>query len=161
MHREQGKIYISGPEGLENFINSTYSQFYGIGDWKSVAKIKELSDTFPFNFEYIEGKHSIKNYIYKIRMDGKEIVYTGDTSRVNLSRFAKGVDYLFHEAADLNQERAQKYGHTTPVQAAEVAKEANVKNLVLVHRPYFDKTVIDEVKKIFPNTIFPNDLDHI
>ena len=159
MHKEQGEIYVSGPEGLEDFINSTYSKFYGIGDWKSVVKVKNLSNKFPFEFEYMEGKHSIKDYIYKIKIDGKEIVYTGDTSRVDLSRFAKGVDYLFHEAADLNQDRAQKYGHTTPFQAAEVAKEADVKNLVLVHRPYFDKTTQNEVKKIFANTKFPNDLE--
>ena len=159
MHKEQGEIYVSGPEGLEDFINSTYSKFYGIGDWKSVVKIKDLSDKFPFEFEYMEGKHSIKDYIYKIKIDGKEIVYTGDTSRVDLSKFAEGVDYLFHEAADLNQDRAQKYGHTTPFQAAEVAKEANVKNLVLVHRPYFDKTTQDKVKKIFANTKFPDDLE--
>ena len=66
-----------------------------------------------------------------------------------------------NEAAEVDEKNAEKSGHTTPLQAAKIAKEAQVKNLVLIHRPEFDTDLINNIKNIFPNTIFPNDFDII
>jgi len=80
-------------------------------------------------------------------------VVSGDTKKVpNMVRFARGADLLVHEAlapamvemlaAALDQTGNQRAGtmarqviayHTTPVEAAEIAKEAGVKLLVLTH----------------------------
>lgn len=159
MHREKGKIVVSGPEGLGEFADTVYSTFYGIGSVNDVLEIRSLSRDYPFKFDYIEGRHPKKDYIYKIEMDGKKIVYTGDTSKMDLSEFANRADFLFHEAAELDDERADKYGHTTPEQAAEVARDADVKNLVFVHRPAIDQETIMRARKIFPNILLPTDLD--
>ena len=159
IHREKGKIQVSGPPGLAEFADAVYSSFYGVGSVSDVLDIKPLSNDYPFDFAFMEGVHSKQDYIYRIVLDGKKIVYTGDTSKIDLTKFAHRADYLFHEAAELDEERAKKYGHTTPEQAAEVASKAEVRNLVLVHRPALTNTQMNKVRDVFPNTIFPDDLD--
>ena len=159
IHREKGKIQVSGPPGLAEFADTVYSSFYGVGSVSDVLDIKPLSNDYPFDFAFMEGVHSKQDYIYRIVLDGKKIVYTGDTSKMDLTKFAHGADYLFHEAAELDEERAKKYGHTTPEQAAEVASKAEVRNLVLVHRPALTNKQMSKVRDVFPNTIFPDDLD--
>jgi ribonuclease Z len=128
---------------------------------EEVFDFRDISKEYPFKLDIMEGRHTMPDYVYKVVLSGKKIVYTGDTARLDLSEFAKNADYLIHEAAELEEERAIKFGHTTPFDAAETAKEAKVKNLVLVHRPGFDKKTIEKVRKIFPRTLFPHDLDVI
>jgi ribonuclease Z len=61
---------------------------------------------------------------------GRTIVYSADTEPCQtLVRLASGADLLIHEATG-----AQK-GHSSPGQAASVAREAGVAQLVLVHYP--------------------------
>jgi ribonuclease Z len=77
----------------------------------------------------------------------------------------EGVDLLYHEAtfagdlADL----AKKTFHTTSVQAAELARSANVKRLILGHFSSRYKNVdalIEEARAIFPETHAANDGDN-
>jgi len=90
---------------------------------------------------------------YRFDYAGRSLVISGDTVKsANLTKFADGVDLLVHEAlAPQLMERitraAQAAGnerlakitrdiltyHTTPVQAAEVARDANVGHLLLYH----------------------------
>jgi ribonuclease Z len=64
---------------------------------------------------------------------GRTIVYSADTEPCQtLVRLASGADLLIHEATG-----AQK-GHSSPGQAASVAREAGVAQLVLIHYPVFD-----------------------
>ena len=160
-HRESGIVKISGPNGLDRLIKNVYYEYYGDVDMKKYFEFKSLSSNYPFTVNYIEGDHSVLDYIYKIEIDGITVVYTGDTRKIDLSTFAKNADYLFHEAGEIDPIRATNFAHTTPIEAAYAAKSANVKNLVLVHRPDFSDELIHEVKSIFPNTLFPNDLDVI
>lgn len=69
----------------------------------------------------------------------------------------KGVDLLFHEAtfADEDAPRAKETYHTTAAQAAEIARAADVKNLLIGHfsARYEDESVLlKEASAIFPNT---------
>mgnify|MGYP000235784043 FL=1 len=161
IHKEKGKIIVSGPPGLSDLVNSVYSELFGQTNFTDYLDIRHLNKNFPFQIDYMQGSHSILDFIYKIEMDGIKIVYTGDTRKVDLSEFAFQADYLFHEAAEFDEKNAEKSGHTTPLQAAKIANEAQVKNLVLIHRPEFDTGLINKIKNIFPNTIFPNDFDII
>lgn len=90
---------------------------------------------------------------YRVDYNGRSVVISGDTAKsANLAENAKGVDVIIHEALAahmiaqivrrleaLRQSRlAQLAGdvieyHTTPVQAAEIAKHAGVRMLVLTH----------------------------
>ena len=108
----------------------------------------------------IPAKHTIPAVCYRLEVEGKTCVYTGDTSTSNdLVNFARGADYLIHEAAELDEERARQYGHSTPLQAARTAAEAKVGKLLLVHRPALSNELVAEVLNVFSDTIFPQDLD--
>ena len=159
--KEKGRMKVGGPEKLEEYTKSVCEKFYPNLKPDDVFEFGNLSTDYPFRFDILEGKHTVSDYVYKAEISGKKIVYTGDTARLDLSKFAEGADYLIHEAAELDEEKAEKYGHTTPFEAAEVAEEAKVRNLVLVHRPGFDEKTTEKVRKIFPRTLFPHDLDVI
>ena len=56
---------------------------------------------------------------------------------------------------------ARQFAHLTAHQAAELAKKAGVKKLILTHlsRRYRDKDVLQEAQAIFPNTSVARDFD--
>jgi ribonuclease Z len=69
----------------------------------------------------------------------------------------KEVDLLYHEATFLHDmlERAQSTFHTTSLQAAQIAKKANVKRLLLGHFSARYKTLsplLSEAKTVFKDT---------
>jgi len=87
---------------------------------------------------------------------GRKIVYAGDTrASKDVIKLAEGADLLIHEATfdDEMLERAREDGHSTPSQAAEAAKEADVKRLILTHisaRYETPKPLLEQARKIFP-----------
>ena len=89
---------------------------------------------------------------------GRKIVYTGDTrDSENLVKLAENADILIHEATfdDELTERAMEDGHSTPSMAAETAKKAGVKRLVLTHisARYKDAgLLLGQARKTFVNT---------
>lgn len=95
---------------------------------------------------------------------GRKIVYTGDSAPTEeIVKLALDADVLIHEASvdSSLEEKANKYGHSSARQAAEVAKKANVRYLFLFHvSPRYKRAKIleEEAKKIFPNTYLPDDL---
>ncbi|MCS7095619.1 MAG: ribonuclease Z [Candidatus Bathyarchaeota archaeon] len=98
---------------------------------------------------------------------GRKIVYTGDTRPCRaLTKIAWDADLLIHEATfgDELAERAKEDGHSTPSQAAKLAKKSKVKRLVLTHLSarYEDASMIlEQGRKIFNNTIVAEDLMEI
>jgi ribonuclease Z len=56
---------------------------------------------------------------------------------------------------------AEQFGHLTAVQAARLAREADVHELVLTHvsRRYRESDVLEEARPIMPNTVVARDLD--
>ncbi|OEH94571.1 ribonuclease Z [Bacillus solimangrovi] len=91
---------------------------------------------------------------------GKKIAVLGDTRPCEASlSLAQDVDVLVHEAtfADADREIAHQYFHSTATQAAEIAKKANVKKLILTHisSRYQIKgaqQLKEEAESIFPHT---------
>jgi len=94
---------------------------------------------------------------------GRKIVYSGDTRQSeNLVKLAENADMLIHEATfdDELTERAVEDGHSTPGMAAETAKKAGVKRLVLTHisARYKDAgLLLEQARKIFVNTELAED----
>lgn len=75
----------------------------------------------------------------------------------NIVEQIRGIDLLYHEAtfAEAEHSRAQETFHSTARQAAHIAKEANVKQLVIGHfssRYKEDEQLLNEAKEIFPTT---------
>jgi len=63
---------------------------------------------------------------------GKALTYSSDTRPCEaVVRLARGSDILIHEST------GPFPGHSTPVQAGEIAQRAGVKRLVLIHYPVF------------------------
>jgi len=98
---------------------------------------------------------------------GRKIVYGGDTRPSdNIAELAKGADVLIHEAtfAENLAERAEEDLHSTPGEAALIAKKAHVKLLVLTHisSRYGDASVLlEEAKKNFPKVMVAEDFMRI
>lgn len=94
---------------------------------------------------------------------GRKIVYTGDTMPTRkLVTHARGADVLIHDAtADTAlEEKANRYGHSTARQGAEVAREAGVGTLILTHVSprYEDASVIlADAKAVFDRAILAED----
>jgi ribonuclease Z len=94
---------------------------------------------------------------------GRKIVYSGDTRQSeNLVKLAENADLLIHEATfdDELTERAVEDGHSTPSMAAETAKKAGVKRLVLTHisARYKDANLLlEQARKVFSNTDIAQD----
>ncbi len=77
-------------------------------------------------------------------------------------KHVEGVDWLYHEATydDSLRIKAHKRYHSTSLEAATVAREAGVKQLILGHfsKRYTDETpLLDEARTIFPDTRLANE----
>jgi ribonuclease Z len=97
---------------------------------------------------------------------GRKIVLSGDTGpSATVLEAARGAEVLVHEATFLEdeRERAQETGHATALDAAELAREADVGLLALTHlsNRYFGPEVAREARTIFPETVVPKDFDLI
>ena len=96
---------------------------------------------------------------------GRKVVYTGDTRPCEkIVEIAKDADVLIHDASftsDL-QEWAEKTKHSTAKEAAEIAKKAGVRQLILTHiSARYSKDVtplLEEAKQIFENVVVAEDL---
>jgi ribonuclease Z len=94
---------------------------------------------------------------------GRKIVYTGDTGpSEKIGKLAEFADLLIHEATfeDEMEERAIEDGHSTPSIAANIAKVAGVKWLVLTHisaRYKNANLLLQQAKKTFFNTDLAED----
>jgi ribonuclease Z len=78
--------------------------------------------------------------------------------------FAKDADVLIHESTFDSSlpEIPSEYGHTTALQAADIAKKANVQKLFLTHispRYLDDKVIENDAKKAFKNSFVPKDFE--
>ncbi len=95
---------------------------------------------------------------------GRKIVYSGDTSPCDqMINFSLNVDVLIHESTfnNTHKDNALDTGHSTAAMAAEIAKKAYVKQLVLTHisTRYKDtKTLEKEALDVFENSIVADDM---
>jgi ribonuclease Z len=95
---------------------------------------------------------------------GRKIVYTGDTSPNDaVVRLARDADLLIHEATfdDDSEYKALESGHSTPSQAAEIARDAHVKKLILTHvggRYNKPDSFVNRARDIFSETMMAEDL---
>jgi ribonuclease Z len=114
----------------------------------------------------IDGK-TIKLSEVSIFKKGVGVAFVMDTRLCqNAFELAREVDYLICESTYLSSETADaiKNGHLTAKQAAEIAKTAQARNLVLTHfsqRYFSTKEFVIEAKEVFENTIAVKDGDEV
>ncbi|MDO9518457.1 MAG: ribonuclease Z [Methanosarcinaceae archaeon] len=99
---------------------------------------------------------------------GRTIVYSGDTRPCeSVLKASQDADLLIHDGtlADEKSDRAVESMHSTAGEAALLAKEAGVHQLILTHisSRYTDDTtpIFEDAKKIFENVTVADDLMEI
>jgi ribonuclease Z len=95
---------------------------------------------------------------------GMHLVHVGDVGRTDgLLEYIQGADALVIEATYLEEEAemAAQFAHLTAHQAAMLAIQAGVKQLILTHisRRYREKDVLAEAQRYFPDVIVARDFD--
>jgi len=96
---------------------------------------------------------------------GACLAHVGDAGRTdNLEAAVHGADMLVIEATYLQREAdmARRFAHLTAAQAAQLARQAGVHQLVLTHisRRYHEAEILEEARAIFPETAVARDFDH-
>jgi len=190
----KGPIDCFGPPPLKGMTNSYMEymnwdinlriQHEARPDFKSMINVLEITNNSSVyqdsnvKVDCIKVPHgeADPSYSYRFQIDGKVIVFSGDTSKSEaLIGFASGADILVHEVLNLEGVEAiieKTYpgneafrnhiieGHTTMSEVGEIASQAKVKILVLNHfvptgSPFLDKEEIwqDGVRKTFNGQI--------
>jgi ribonuclease Z len=95
---------------------------------------------------------------------GTKLVVIGDAGRTDdILEYCREADALVIESTYLNgeAEMAQQFSHLTAKQAAELAREAGVKKLILTHlsRRYRERDVLAEAQAVFPEAVVARDFD--
>jgi ribonuclease Z len=95
---------------------------------------------------------------------GLRLVHVGDAGRTeDLVEACRAADALVIESTYLEAEAdmARQFSHLTARQAAQLAVEAGVRQLILTHlsRRYREKEVLAEAQAVFPNASVARDLD--
>ena len=117
-----------------------------LGQWRTEGQITAGGETIP-NEAVTEAAPKGKSYAYAADTLYNECIATK----------VKGVDMLYHETTYLKdlQERADKRFHSTTVNAANIARKAEVNRLLIGHfSSKYDKLeeFQHEAREIFPNT---------
>ena len=112
----------------------------------------------------VDGKKIDSSQVTGEKRAGKKIGISGDTRPTEkLGEFFRNSDYLSFDCTfsfDL-KDRAIETNHSTAKEAAELARKANVKNLILTHfsARYSDESILlDEAKQIHESVIAAKDL---
>lgn len=127
-------------------------KLYGLKQGPIVGKLKNNGE-----ITFKGKKITLKDVGYTKK--GVKIVYSGDTSPCdNIVKLAESADVLIHDATFTEEIEDRK--HSGAKEAAEIAKKAKVKKLILTHfsRRYTDEKVLEkEAKKIFKNSVAAKD----
>ncbi len=141
-------------------------------DKKKIKKLKlpnsPLLAKLQNGEDIIFNKKKIKSKEVTYKEEGKKLAIILDTSmNANIEKIAKDSDLLITESTFLDKEaeKAKEYKHLTAKQAAEIAKKAKAKKLILTHISQRYEHNLPEVekeaRKVFKNTKIVKDLDSV
>jgi len=111
----------------------------------------------PFSITFFRTEHPVPCFGMRITDSETVIVYTADTSYMNLwSDFARNADLLITDCNYYAGQDGSKAGHMTSREGAIIAQEANAKTLILSHLPQFGdiKELAEEAKADFDGNIY-------
>ncbi len=105
--------------------------------------------------EFIELSHAYPVFGLRVRAEGKVFAYTGDTVMCgNACALAHDADLLLCDASFLEADRTAESTHMSAAQAAALARDNDVKQLVITHRlaHYRCAPHLAEAKAVFRRT---------
>ncbi|MBD3373431.1 ribonuclease Z [candidate division KSB1 bacterium] len=119
--------------------------------------------------ELEDGRIIEPEQVVESPIPGRTISYCTDTRPCDATvELARGSQILIHDATftEMHKDRAFPTGHSTAVQAAMIAKNANVEKLYLWHLSMrLDKQgeeqSLSEARSVFPESFIAQDLDSI
>jgi ribonuclease BN (tRNA processing enzyme) len=118
----------------------------------------------PLNFECLRLKHVDPVFGYRIYLENKIIAYCLDTGICdNVKKLSRDADLLITECSMLPGFSNQKWGHLNSAEAANIAKEAQVKKMALTHlsvdfKSGNQKKEAEKIaQKIFENSLIAED----
>jgi ribonuclease Z len=156
-HRIYTNGYLFREKVGERKLNIVVVNKYGI-DKAYFQNIKNGKDII------LENGQSISNTVLTFDPPKpKSYAFCSDTGYLpGLTVQIKDVDVLYHESTFLESELhlAAKTKHSTAIQAATIAKAANVKSLVLGHYSTRYKSINlfkEEASTVFPNVLLADD----
>ena len=135
---------ISEPNAFANYIPIDEESKLNIGS---------------INISFCRVDHPVETYAIKLICDNNTLVYTSDTSfssKDRLIKFSNNADLLISESSLLTSYGFKEINsHITANQAGIIAKEANVKKLMLTHfwpeeRP---QKYVEEAMTVFENVL--------
>ncbi len=160
------KFTIYGLKGvkdaLENVIRHPYSAPFSDLPFNKFVELSEGRYQKPISFECKQLMHADPCLGYRLELENKSIAYLTDTGVCdNLYALAQNADLVILECSFKEKRQTEwNWPHLSPIEAAEIAKQAKAKKLVLTHfdasvyKTKQDRKRAEEVaKKIFPNTI--------
>ena len=145
--------FLFAEKARPNHIIRDMVDFYKVPVYE-LNRIKNGSD-----FVTPEGEVIANTRLTRPSDPPRKYAYCSDTIfRPEIVKQLSGVDLLFHEATFAESElaRAKETYHTTAAQAARIALEAGVRQLVIGHfsARYEDESILlKEASAVFPNTI--------
>ena len=139
-------------------------------DVRRIGEMKRAVIENPEAFIDIDGtEYKCADFIYPSEKYMRSFAYCTDnhfdpeleTSKKLIEKL-KNVNLLYHEASFMKSEisKAIEYGHSTAEAAGMLAKLAGVKKLIIGHlsaRYGYEEDVLEEARKIFPNTVLANE----
>ena len=152
--------HVGGKIILDNVIRQPYT--IALEDLPYDVTVIELTegrhDIFPFGLVCQDLIHSTTCYGYRFEIGDKVISYCTDTGKcASALELSQNADILITECAHRPGETSDSWPHLNPQEAAEMAREAAVKRLVLMHfdaNAYPTKEARQEAERIAQD-IFP------
>lgn len=127
------------------------------GPWR-----RDLVDGNPVTLP--DGRKIKPDQVLGEARKGTSLVVVGDVGRTdNLLSHIRDADAMVIEATYTEEEAdlAERFGHLTATKSAQLAKEANIRDLYLTHlsRRYRERDVLEEAQKVFPTVHVARDFD--
>lgn len=127
------------------------------GPWRSDL-VNGQTITLP------DGRRIEPDQVLGSERRGTKLVHVGDVGRTDeIINVAQNADALVIESTYLQAEAqmARDFAHMTAQQAALLAVNAGVENLILTHisRRYRERDILSEAQTVFPNTDVARDFD--
>lgn len=163
-------LSICGQTGIESILGRLLDVPFTVPmkDYRFKTRFVELpreESSLPFAAKSLPLAHSVPALGYRFELEGRIIVYVGDTGYCrNAVELAEEADLLIAECAYRPGEEDAAWPHLNPGSAARIASEASAKRLALVHfdarlyRTLHDRREAEAVaRKVFSDAIASED----
>lgn len=117
---------------------------------------EEVLQIGPFSISFLKTVHPVICFAMRITAGGKTVVYTADSSYIEgFVPFTEKADVFICECNMYANQDGSKAGHMNSIEAGEIARDANVGELLLTHLPHTGNPsqLVEEAKQIFNGRI--------